>query len=339
MPKPLTSIASLTEAIARTMEGYQVDSGDVFERLGLQREPYRDPDARLPNDIMKQVWDEAERLTGDPCFGFRVGMSFHVTNYHAVGYAWLSSASLRDALERLVRYQKLISTAVDLALESHDSELHYVIRGPDMPPQAADAACCAAVQVCRDVASREFAPIRVEMARRCPPCSLELQQFFGCEVTYDAPDTRLHLSATSVNEPLPRNNPALAQASEEIARDYIMRMDHNDVVTKARVLLIGQLPDGEPARSRLAQSLNMSERTLARRLADHDYTFTSLVDEIRHELAGEYLRQTRFSVTDVAFLLGFSDQSNFARAFKRWTDQTPSEFRLAARAASDTAAD
>jgi AraC-like DNA-binding protein len=318
------------------METYQVNAGDVFEGLGLQREPYRDPDARLPNEIMKQVWNEAERLSGDPCFGFRVGMSFHVTNYHAVGYAWLSSASIHEALDRMVRYQKLISTAVDLKLEAHESELHYVIGGPDMPPQAADAASCAAVQICRDVSNQEFAPIAVQLARPTPPCGSELRQFFGCEVTYDAPDTRLRLSTASVNEPLTRNNPALAQASEEIARDYIIRMDHNDVVTKARVLLIGQLPDGEPARSRLARSLNMSERTLARRLADHDYTFTSLVDEIRHELAADYLRQTRFSVTDVAFLLGFSDQSNFARAFKRWTDQTPSEFRLAAGVAEDT---
>jgi AraC-like DNA-binding protein len=279
---------------------------------------------------MKQVWNEAERLTRDPCFGFRVGMSFHVTNYHAVGYAWLGSATLREALERLVRHQKLISTAVDLALESHESEVHYVIRGPHMPPQAADAASCAAVQVCRDVGRDDFAPLGVQLARPEPPCASELRRFFGCEVIYDASDTRLHLRAAAVDEPLPRNNPALVQASEGVARDYIQRMDHNDVVTKARIILVGQLPDGEPTRRRLAESLHMSERTLARRLAEHDYTFTSLVDEIRNELSRDYLRQPRFSITDVAFLLGFSDQSNFARAFKRWTGQSPTEFRLAA---------
>ena len=76
-------------------------------------------------------------------------------------------------------------------------------------------------------------------------------------------------------------------------------------------------------------ALHMSERTLARRLAERDYTFTSLVDEIRNQLARDYLRQPRFSVTDIAFLLGFSDQSNFARAFKRWTSLSPTEFRLA----------
>jgi len=109
-------------------------------------------------------------------------------------------------------------------------------------------------------------------------------------------------------------------------------MDKRDVVARARVTIIDQLPDGEPSRREVASELAMSERTLARRLSDRDYTFSSLVDEVRGQLAKEYLRQSRFSVTDVAFLLGFSDQSNFARAFKRWTDQSPSEFRSRALA-------
>ena len=94
-----------------------------------------------------------------------------------------------------------------------------------------------------------------------------------------------------------------------------------------RVAIIDHLPDGEPSRREVASELAMSERTLARRLSDREYTFSGLVDEVRGQLAKEYLRQSRFSVTDVAFLLGFSDQSNFARAFKRWTDESPTEFR------------
>ena len=330
MPHTFTSIATLTEAIARTLEKYQVDAGDVFERLELPREPYRDPDDRLPNSKMKEIWDEGVRLTGDPCFGFRVGMEFHVTNYHAVGYAWLGSATIREALERFVRYQKLISTAVDLALESQDHSLDLAIRGTELAREAVDAASCATVQVCRDVFGEHFAPIAVHMMRETPPCAADVRRFFGCEVHYGAADNLIRFSTAAVDERLPRSNPALVQASEGVARDYIARMNNNDVVTKARVLLIGQLPDGEPSRKRLAEALHMSQRTLARRLSEQDYTFTSLVDEIRDNLARDYLRQSRFSITDVAFLLGFSDQSNFARAFKRWTGQSPTEFRLAA---------
>jgi AraC-like DNA-binding protein len=279
---------------------------------------------------MTRIWKEAERLTGDVCFGFRVGMSFTVTNYHAVGYAFLSSSNLREALERMVRYQKLLSTAVDLRLEQRGQELCFDIRGPELPRQGIDAASCALVQICREVSREDFSPLRIELERAEPPCARELVRFFGCEVGYGAGANRIHFSTGSVEETLPRNNPALASASDEVARDYIARMDDHDVLAKARMALIDLLPDGEPSRKRLAGKLHMSERTLARRLGDQDYTFSALVDETRSHLARDYLRQSRFTVTDVAFLLGFSDQSNFARAFKRWTGQSPTEFRLAA---------
>jgi hypothetical protein len=100
MPHSFTSIATFTEAIARILEKYQVDSGDLFEQVGLSREPFRDPDARVKMSDMIRIWEEAERRTKNPCIGFEVGMGLRATNFHAVGYAWLSSATIREALNR-----------------------------------------------------------------------------------------------------------------------------------------------------------------------------------------------------------------------------------------------
>lgn len=329
MSHAFTSIASFSEAIARTIGKYQIDSGDMFASLGMDREPYSDPDARIPIANMTQVWSEAERLTGNPCFGFEVGMSLHPTNFHAVGYAWLGSASIREALERLVRYQRLLSTAAEMSFEDMGGYAEYRLHPKELVQMGVDAAMCAVVQICRGVSHDDFRPTEVNMTRSAPPCVRELADFFACDVVYDAPDNALKFSDERLDEHLPRTNPAMVQASEELAQQYIARMDKNDIVTRARVLLISQLPNGEPSRKALAEGLHLSERTLARRLSDGGYTFTSLVDEIRNHLAKDYLRQSRFSITDVAFLLGFSDQSNFARAFKRWTDLSPTEFRLA----------
>jgi AraC-like DNA-binding protein len=328
MPHSFTSIASVTEAIARTLEKYQVDSGDLFERLELPREPYRDPDSRVPQPIMKKLWSEAERLTGNPCISFEIGMSLRATNYHAVGYACLSSASLREALERFVRYQRLLSTAAEMELKNDGAVTCLLLHGHDLPVQAIEAVCCSIVQICRDVSHPDFAPLKVEMRRPEPSCAEDLAAFMGCTIDYETADDVVCFTSVLLDEPLPRNNPALAHASEEVAQQYIARMDKNDVVSRVRATLISHLPDGEPSRKRLAEALNMSERTLARRLAEQKYTFTALVEEMRGHLAKDYLRQAHFSVTDVAFLLGFSDQSNFARAFKRWTGHSPTEFRV-----------
>ena len=329
MPNAFTSIATFSEAIARTLEKYQIDSGDLFAAIGMDREPYRDPDSRISITNMTQLWAEAERRTHNPCFGFEVGMSLLPTNFHTVGYAWLGSATIREALARLVRYQRLLSTAAEMSMEDKGATAEFKLHSKEAPQMGLDAAICANVQICRGISHEDFAPLSVAMTRSAPVCEREVAEFLRCGVEYDAPENVLSFSAESIDEPLPRNNPAMVQASEELAQQYIARMDKNDVVTRARVLLIGQLPNGEPSRKMLADSLHMSERTLARRLSESDYTFSNLVDEIRQHLARDYLRQSRFSVTDVAFPLGFSDQSNFARAFKRWTDLSPTEFRLA----------
>ena len=318
----------MTEVIARTLQAYQIDTKALYTRHGLDPEPFRNPDGRISVATMDKIWIEAEKLSGNPCIGFEVGRAIHATNLHAVGYAWMASATLREAMQRLVRYQRVISTAGDMELAESDSIVEFEFeRDDDVPHRGGDAAFTAIVQLSRDVSYDDFSPLSVHMVRPAPPCAPRLAEFFHCPIHYGANANKICFSADSLDEPLNRNNPALVQASEEVARDYLANMDKKDVVTRARVVLIGRLPNGEPNRKAVAEALAMSERTLARRLAERDYTFTSLVDETRDQLAKEYLRQSRFSVTDVAFLLGFSDQSNFARAFKRWTGQSPSEFR------------
>ena len=327
MSRSFTSVATMSEVFARTLEAYKIDSKTVFESIGLPPEPFRNPDARIPKEAMDKAWEEALRLTQNPCIGFEVGRNFHATNLHAVGYAMLASATLREALERLVRYQRLLSTAAEMDLSEDDGLLLLQIDPSPGIDYGDDLAFTAVIQLLRDLSDTEFNARSVHMMRPAPPCERELAEFFRCPVTYDAEIDMVTFSVESVDELLNRHNPALAQASEEVAREYLANMDKRDVVARARVTITSQLPDGEPSRKEVAARLHMSERTLARRLAERDYTFSSLVDEVRSQLAREYLRQSRFSVTDVAFLLGFSDQSNFARAFKRWTGDSPTEFR------------
>ncbi len=131
---------------------------------------------------------------------------------------------------------------------------------------------------------------------------------------------------------LPRHNPALARASDEIALKYIANMDRADVLSKAKLALMDMLDDGEPTRAALADRLNTSERTLARRLHARGVSFRELLDSVRKELGLGYMQEARYAVTDVAYLLGFSDQSNFARSFRRWTGVPPSKYRAAYRA-------
>lgn len=335
----MTTLALGHEATARVLTKYQVDPADAFRAAGLDPEPYRDPDSRLRMSAVRRLWTECERLTKNPCFAFEVGMAAHPANFHAVGYAWLASRNLREGLTRLVRYHRVMSTAVDPSLEETDTELILVINQlSGSPQQALDTATTSVVALCREISYEEFKPLRVEMTRAEPPCATMLARFFLCPVEYRAPRTCIVFRRDQAEKFLPRQNPALARVNDEVALKYIAQMDRHDVLSRAKLSLIDMLSNGEPTRGALAERLHMSERTLGRRLSDRGVSFRALLDSVRKELGLGYMDQFRHAVTDVAYLLGFSDQSNFARSFRRWTGLTPSQYRAARKAAPLTGA-
>ena len=332
----MTTLALGHEATSRALTKYQVDPAQVFHAAGLDPEPYRDPDSRMKLSAVKKLWAQCERLTNNPCFAFEAGMAAVPANFHAVGYAWLASRNVREALERLVRYHRLLSTAMQMKLVERDAELDLVIeQSPGWPQEGVDAAMTAVITMCRDITYEEFRPLRIEMMRPEPGCVKLLARFFLCPVHYRAQHNRITFRRDQVEKFLPRQNPALARANDEVALRYMAQMDRTDVLSKAKLALIDMLSDGGPVRGSLAERLHMSERTLGRRLREKGVSFRALLDNVRKELSLGYMDEARHAVTDVAYLLGFSDQSNFARSFRRWTGQTPSQYRATRKGKSD----
>jgi AraC-like DNA-binding protein len=330
MADHLTTLAAGYEAVSRVLKNYQIDSAQVFDAAGVDPRLFDDPDNRLPLAAIKALWHQCERLTNNPCFAFEAGMAIVPANLHALGFAWLASRNLREALDRLARYQRLLSTALMVRVDQADDELHLVIEAvPHWPQQALDVSTTGIVALCRDITYEEFKPLRIEMTRAEPRCAKQLARFFGCPVTYGVARTCIAFRRDQAEKFLPRQNPALARASDDVALKYIAQMDREDVLSRAKVSLIDMLSNGEPTRTALAHRLHMSERTLARRLNDRAVSFRALLDNVRKELALAYIDQARYAVTDIAYLLGFSDQSNFARSFRRWTGSTPSKYRSA----------
>ena len=325
---PLTSLALAMEATARVLEKYQLNAASVFEAAGLDPEPYRDADARIPETQVDKVWTECVRLTGNPCIGFEVGQHITAANLHAVGYGWLASRTLGEALYRLVRHQRMISSVDESTIETNADEMRLVV-DPDQrsSQEGMDPFVAAVVAISRQIAYEDLVPLRVEMTRERPPCAKQLANYFGCPVTYGADRLVIAWRRAQVEKFLPRQNPAVAQASDEVAGRYIANMERYDVVSRTRMGIIDLLAHGEPTRAALADHLHMSERTLARRLQTAETTYRYLLDDVRHELGLGYIRQSEYSVMDITYLLGFSDQSSLARSFKRWTGLSPTDYR------------
>ena len=328
-----TTLAAAAKVIAETLQDhYAVDPADVFVDAGLDYSKLSVSEARYPWSKMQRLWTRAVDVTGDPCFGLYVGRNIRPTTFHALGFSWLASESLLGSLERLCRYYRVISTVpLELSIEATGDHHVFAANVNDpahIPTDAAvDSFVVAVVQLCRNATDRHFHPLSIALRRSDPGQVDEYVKYFDCPVTFDAERNIVHFDKASLERPLPGNNSALARANDAVAEKYLASLDPQKVASEVRELLITLLPSGKSNQKTIASRLNRSLSTLQRQLQSEGTTYKDILEHTRKKLATEYVAEGRLSLGQIAYMLGFSDQSNFSRAFKRWTDTSPREYR------------
>lgn len=329
-----STISSWALLVAKALEAEGIDSKAIFQRAGLDPVKLEDPDARYPIEGMGRLWRLAAQAVGDPYFGLKAASFWHPTTLNALGYSWMASDSLRDAIERMSRYGRLVTTAADLSLEESDDSFAFKIRPliarSHVSNEAIDAALATFVKMCRVSYGEDFNPVRVVTTRPEFDDPTLYQAYFRAPIEYSASENVLCFDKDALESHLPTANPRLVRVNDQVITEYLARFDKGSIAMRVRAKLIDLLAAGNVSQQDVAKSLHMSLRTLQRKLADEDTSYKRILDETRRELANQYLRQGCLSVSEVTYLLGFSEPSNFARAFKRWTGCSPTEFRAAA---------
>jgi AraC-like DNA-binding protein len=186
------------------------------------------------------------------------------------------------------------------------------------------------VRTCRTLTDRSFSLLKVEQRRPEPRDTIPYVRFFRCPVEFGAPVDALTFDKQVLDQPLPAANPELAQHNDGLIQRYLSKIGQDTLVARVRGALVEQL-GSDPSPVALSAALGMSARTLQRRLQEQGTSVVELLSEVRQELACAYLRDKTYSITEIAFLLGFEDSSAFARAFRRWTGRSPSEYRAEPR--------
>jgi AraC-like DNA-binding protein len=325
-------LSSWTRVIIDALEAEGLDADAVLARAGFAADAFDDPNVRHPVAATRPLWRAAVEAFGDPACGLRISNHVRPATFHALGYAVFASGSLREALHRLVRYSHLVTDATVLALETTPSAARLIFRRRvenDMPTyEALDAVMSLIVRTCRMLTERRFSLERMEQ-RRPPPENIgPYERFYRCPLFFAADSDAITVSAAWLDRQLPSANPELARHNDDLVRRYLAQIEQGTLVDRVRSVLAENLA-GDASPARIARALGLSERSLQRHLAQLGTTFAEVLNETRRELACGYLREPRWSVTEIAFLLGFEDSSSFARAFRRWTGQSPSEYRAA----------
>ncbi|NIS88574.1 MAG: helix-turn-helix domain-containing protein [Woeseiaceae bacterium] len=329
-----SSYGPIAVAIYQTLESYGVDAASVMQKHGVDLGRLKDPSARLDPAVHRSIVAEAAELTDDPAFGLRFSDFVHPTTFHALGFALLSSSTLRAFCQRWVRYHSFITTMGEVSIDEGGSNPALVF--PSQLPNAdsivgrvlIDGQIATVLKLIRFMYRPDYYPAGVDLV--CPEIAgtQELyRRYFGDRVRFSQDRNAVYFSQVDLDARLPAANAELARQNDEAVLNFLARLDRANVVAQAHAKLIELLPSGDCSKSKVASALNMSVRTLHNRLADSGTTYQQLLDRTRRKLAEQYMQQQNISVSEVAYLLGFSDCSNFSRAFHRWTGQSPSDFR------------
>jgi len=328
-----TTLASITALLATSLrEDYGIDPAPIYLQAGIPLAPPESPQTRYPLADIRKLWDLAREATGDEAIGLKTGRYAKPAQFYAFGYSWSASSTLLGAMQRLTRYAQLMSTAsFEISLTETDDSYALSAVFPDAskspPKEGIDCGMTALLALCDNVAEKEIRPLRVELTCPATVHPEAYREALRAPVTFDAAVGTIYFDKASLRAPLPLGAPDVAKATDRIAEQYIELLDPHKVASQVRRLLITLLPSGKADQELVSSRLNRSMSTLQRQLQAEGLSYRDILESTRRSLAENYLRDNRHSIAQIAYLLGFSDQSNFSRAFKRWTAMSPKQYQ------------
>ena len=305
-------------------------SASLLARVGLAAD--LEPSLALEQSVdIEAYYDLLERAgDGDDELPYRYAASLRPEDFGALGLALKTASSVHQALQRIARYILVLSDSLEYELTPLDGGQAFVLRGRPHHRRGAclanEAALAAATSLLRHVTEGPVRPL--EATFRHAGAAEAARQYFECPVRFGVDRDALHFDDETLAQKTRLGDDGLsAFLLDQLERE--MRERHADSSLESHIhrAVVDALCDGPPSCAQIAGRLGLSERTLRRRLTDEGLTFSAVVDRARREVAESLLNLPDHTLAEVAYLTGFSDQTAFQRAFKRWSGKTPLAFR------------
>jgi len=330
-PKAFVQVAAIigvTEALRRA--GCNPDK--ICQAVGLQPADLRDPDASIPLPAYLNLLELAARRSGDDCFGLRFGDGYDPGNYGALGFVALNSPTIGAGLLNVGRYLGVMRyhCRVVLEVENRLARLRYRLAAGSVSLRRQDAEMALA-RMCRGIRAvlgGDWAPREVHFEHPLPQDGTPHREIFRTQVHFGQPMNAMIFDQDVLDVEIPSADSRLLRILEGFLEEELSRRRADpDLVQRVRRQVLDSLGSGVPGIAEVASSAGMSVRTLQRRLGEQGLTYNKLVDDLRHELSLQYLEAREVSISEIAFLLGYSEASAFDRAFRRRSGVSPLEFR------------
>jgi AraC-like DNA-binding protein len=324
---PPTTAVSYLQALFDYLRLKGVDAAALQKDGALD---LADRDARVTELEAAQLFNRASALVGDPDLGLHVAEHIRPGHYGVLGYVAMACGTLGEALQCQQRYQGLVLSIAPMEMRTVGGKV-TLSWSPDTDSryrQLAEFNLAAMLTFVRWITGRTLVPLGVDFAYAAPERLDEHRRVFGCPIRFQQGCYRLIVPFAWQALPLIQPDPVMRQLMDRLARQQMLSLAQaDDPLVRARGLIARSLSDGEVPLARVAEQLHVSPRTFQRKLQERGESFTQLVDGVRREMAERYLADPALDLTDIAFLLGYSEQSAFTRAYKRWTGGAPQAAR------------
>jgi len=270
----------------------------------------------------------AEQQLGRNTIGFEFGQTIEADRWGILGYIAFTSASFREASSKQQKYQSLVGdvgTPVQELLS--DGLLLKWLPAYRCSHNLVEEIITGWMAMALKLSLGRARPKTIYFTHACQSDLDRYQAYFACELKFNSEFNGIKIDEAMLDVPLAKHDPEINSLLCQHADTLMNQLTEQQPLKVLQRFIHGQLPMGVPELEDAAQNLQMSVRTLQRKLNEHQLTFTGLVENIRKEQATRYLRDTDVKIVHIAQMLGFSEQSAFQRAFKRWTHKTPKQFR------------
>jgi AraC-like DNA-binding protein len=327
----LTVIARLAHLMLDQAAAIGVDRDELMRESGLNPSEIKDPDGRIAHDKMVALWETLIRKKPGRALGVRLGYTVKVRDLGLVGYTMLYSRTLMQAVHRMARYSRVLNESLHLMLKRGVDHAHVVVEASpalNALKHPVEARLAGVLAAAREITASEIEPIEVHFPFERPDHASELEAFFRGTLIFDGGESMLVLRNEDLDRAVVAADETLIGYLDQLAEEAMRPLTGRENFTeRARWALWGELSDGQPSLQRIGKLLGVSGRTLQRRLHEEGTSFAALLDDLRQRMAVRLLRDRELAIYEIAFLLGYSEPSTFHRAFHRWHDCTPQEFR------------
>jgi AraC-like DNA-binding protein len=323
--------SATARAVLAGLEVIGLDPGALCRAAGIGEGELAAPDGMLPGEAFGRLWQEAFRLAPREDLPTEVGLAIPFGAFGALDYLAGSSPTVEAAFHSLQsHFRQVASMVLEIGVDRATADVR-IVNPETFEGQAISDEMTIAIFVgrFRGDAVTAFRPSAIRLARPLPRAPTRHAALLGAPVTFGCSTAGLEIPLSSWKAPMRRADPALQETLRQLASRLELGAQADDLTLALRARLRTLLPAGQADAASVARTMGLSERTLGRRLQERGTTWRGVLDAFREAEAERLLASGRIPFSDVAFRLGFSDQTAWNRAFRRWKGMSPTEWRQA----------